>query len=59
MLASEARSAQSLRSWIGEFAGETTNMILTFVFGALALFGIWLTVTTVRSHLRPKQEHGR
>jgi hypothetical protein len=39
------------------FAGETTNMILTFVFGGIALFGIWLTATTVRSHLRPKQEH--
>ena len=40
------------------FVGEMTNMILTFVFGAIALFGIWLMVTTVRSHLRPKQQHG-
>jgi hypothetical protein len=39
------------------FTGETTNMILTFVFGGIAFLGIWLTVTTVRSHLRPKQEH--
>lgn len=36
------------------FAGETTNMILTSVFGGIAWFGIWLTVTTVRSHLRLK-----
>jgi hypothetical protein len=32
------------------FAGETTNMVLTFVFGGIALFWIWVFVTSVRKH---------
>lgn len=34
------------------FEGETTNMILTFVFGGLAIAGILLTVSALRKHLR-------
>jgi hypothetical protein len=40
--------------------GETTNMVLTFVFGGIAVILIVLTVTSVRKHWPTVQEpHGR
>ena len=37
------------------FSGDTTNMILTFVFGVVAVILIVLTVMSVRSHLRTQR----
>ncbi|OBK14482.1 hypothetical protein [Mycobacterium asiaticum] len=34
------------------FEGEATNMVLTFVFGGLAVLGIVLCVQVIRSHRR-------
>jgi hypothetical protein len=34
------------------FTGETTYMILTFVFGGVAVIGIVLTAMAIRSHMR-------
>lgn len=41
------------------FSGETTNMVLTFVFAGILLIGIVLCVMTVRSHRRTERERHR
>jgi len=38
------------------FTGETVSMIMTFVFGAVAIAGIVLTVQAIRVHGRSARE---
>ena len=50
--------ACGIGSWNGTcFAGEAMNIVLSFVFTGIAVFGIVLTVRAVRTHAWADNEH--